>query len=109
MENLSEDEAKQVEMLDKLDFFKRDHNLPFGGALKPDAYKQWQILCRHIVPALKYLSSFSPPGFLITSNILWMADGAAGGEVPAASLCVCTNVTASPTGLSCAVVVFFFL
>lgn len=40
MENLSEDESKQVEMLEKLDFFKRDHYLSSGGTLKPDERKQ---------------------------------------------------------------------
>lgn len=46
MENLSEDESKQVEMLEKLDFFKRDHHLSSGGTLKPDERKQWQIFCK---------------------------------------------------------------
>lgn len=64
-------------MLEKLDFLKRDHHLSSGGTLKPDEHKQWQIFM-HLVPTLKYLHRFSPSTFLISSSILWMADGTAG-------------------------------
>lgn len=64
-------------MLEKLDFFKRDHRLSSGGTLKPDEHKQWQIFM-HLVPTLKYLPWFSPSTFLISSSILRMADRTAG-------------------------------
>lgn len=108
MENWSRDETKQVEMLEKLDFFKSDHHLSSGGTLKPDERKRADL--RHIVPALTSFYSF-------LLQYLMDADGAAG----AAGLrlivalrcqrpvCVCKNVTASPPALSHAVVVFFSL
>lgn len=98
----------------KLDFFKSDHQLSSGGALKPDEHKRADL--RHIVPALTSFYSFllQTPFHL---QYLVDADGAAG----AADLrlivalrcqrpgCVCKNVTASPPALSHAVVVFFSL
>lgn len=81
MENLREDETKQVEMLEKFDFFKRDHHLSSGGILKPDERKQWQIFCKvcvHLLLALKYLQSFPRPRFNITPSISWMAGRTAG-------------------------------
>lgn len=60
-------------MLEKLDFFKRDHHLSSGGTLKPDEHKQWQIL---FYLHLKSFTVFPPPGFLRASNMFQMQTAA---------------------------------